>query len=439
MSNHGLKEIYNCIHCGMCLSECPTYRITGLETESPRGRIHLARAVEEDRIEPGEAFSEHMYLCLGCRACESACPSGVKFGAILERSRELVGPAGSGWKRFFLRLSLERLFPYPGRLRLAATLLRLYQRSPLKWVVRRLAPKGLRKLESMLPDVPSRFFSANARVLPAIGVKRARVGFLSGCVTSVLLPDMNDATVRVLRIAGAEVVIPGAQTCCGALNLHNGESRFAREMARRNIGAFARLDVDAVVVNSAGCGSTLKEYVELLGNDPDYAAAAREFSSRVKDISEFLFEIEAEAGGANGGKGANEGGGGSLGRALGRLDLKVTYQDPCHLVHGQKISKQPRALLRSIPGVELVEMAHPTRCCGSAGVYNVLEPEMSEQVLDEKVRDIAGTGSDVVVAPNPGCMLQLGYGLREHGVNAKVLHIVELLDMACRKKEASGD
>jgi glycolate oxidase iron-sulfur subunit len=411
MANAGLDEIYKCIHCGICLSECPTYRVTKLETESPRGRIHLSRAVAEGRIEPNEKFEEHIYLCLGCRACESVCPSGVKFGKILESAREIIGPTGSPLRRFFTNIVLKRLLSSPVKLRMLARIIRLYQKSPLKGLLHKLLPNSIVQAESLLPDIPEGFFSPEEETLSAIGEKRFRVGFISGCVMSILFSDVNEATIRVLRRNGGEVVTPKNQTCCGALNVHNGETKVAKEMARQNIDAFLERDIDAVIINSAGCGAMLKEYGELLRGDPKYSDKAEIFSSKVKDVSEFLMQIPLDPN-------------------LRKLKLRVTYQDPCHLAHGQGIRNQPRDLIRLIPGIQLVEMESPDRCCGSAGIYNLTHPEMSQIILDEKMENIRKTGADAIIAPNPGCMLQIKSGIRKHNLDMEVLHIAELIDRA---------
>ncbi|MGE5443314.1 MAG: (Fe-S)-binding protein [Ignavibacteriales bacterium] len=415
MANAGLDEIYKCIHCGICLPECPTYRVTKLETESPRGRIHLSRAVAEGRIEPNERFEEHIYLCLGCRACESVCPSGVKFGKILESAREIIGPTGSPLSRFFTNIALKRLLPFPARLSIFARILRLYQKSLLKNLLHKLLPDSFIQAESLLPDIPEKFFSPMEETLLPVSEKRFRVGFISGCVMSILFGDVNEATVRVLRRNGCEVVVPKNQSCCGALNVHNGETRVAKEMAKRNIDAFLDKNLNAIIVNSAGCGAMLKEYGEFLRDDPRYSEKAEIFSRKVKDISEFLSEIP-------------------LDQNSRRLNLRVTYQDPCHLAHGQKIINQPRDLIRSIPGVELVEMESPNRCCGSAGIYNITHPEMSQRILDEKIENIKKAGADAIIAPNPGCMIQIKSGIKKHNLEMEVLHIVELIDRAYNTK-----
>ena len=406
-----IPELDACVHCGLCLNHCPTYRVTSLEPESPRGRIHLVRAASEGRIEPNERFGEHIYLCLMCRACETACPSGVQYGRIAEAAREVLGPPGSPLARAAARLAFTQLLPSMRRLRWLAAGLRFYQRSGAASLLRRILPARLRELEAMLPAVPDRFFSPEAEVLPPIGRRRARVGLLSGCVMSVLFAEVNDATVRVLRRNGCEVVIPKAQGCCGALNVHNGETVAAKAMARANIDVFLKTGVDAVIVNAAGCGATMKEYGHLLRDDPAYAARATQFGRLTRDAGEFLADLGPVP-------------------PEDPIPLTVTYQDPCHLAHGQRVRAQPRALLKSIPGLRLVEMDGSDRCCGSAGIYNITHPEMSQQLLAEKMRAVASTGAQAVVAPNPGCILQLRFGARKFGPDVPVYHLMDLLDQA---------
>jgi Fe-S oxidoreductase len=406
-----LPELYQCVHCGLCLNQCPTYRALRLEPESPRGRIHLVRAAAEGRIELNQRFQDHLYLCLLCRACETACPSGVQYGRIAETAREIIGPPGSKTARTVLNFGFTRLLPYPRRLRLVAALLRLYQRSGLQRAMRPLLPERLRKMESMLPPISQRFFAPGANILPAVGARRAKVAMLNGCVMPLMFSDVNEATVRVLRRNGCDVIFPAKQICCGALNVHNGESAAAKMMARRNIDAFLDADVDAVVVNAAGCGAAMKEYDYLLRDDPIYAEKAKRFSSMVKDAAEFLGDL-------------------GLAGKLAPLKMTVTYQDPCHLAHGQRVRSQPRQLLKAIPGLKLKEMDGSDRCCGSAGIYNITHPGMSQHLLKEKMQSVTSTEADSVVAPNPGCMLQLRYGARQYGPAVKVYHLMELLDRA---------
>ena len=406
-----LPELHQCVHCGLCLNQCPTYRATGLEPESPRGRIHLVKAAADGRIELNDRFKEHIYLCLLCRACESACPSGVQYGRIAESAREHIGPPGSPIARAILQFVFTQLLPYPNRLKLAFALLRLYQRSGLQRLIRPLLPQKLRDMDAMLPAIPKYFFRPEANLLPALGPRRARIAMLNGCVMPLMFGDVNAATVRVLRLNGCEVIFPKRQICCGALNTHNGESVAAKQMARRNIDAFLDTEIDAVVVNAAGCGAAMKEYGYLLREDSEYADKAKRFSTLVKDAGEFLAGL-------------------GLVGAMAPVNLTVTYQDPCHLAHGQKIRSQPRQLLKSIPGLKLIEMEGSDRCCGSAGIYNITHAAMSQHLLKEKMQSVGATKTDAVVAPNPGCMLQLRYGAQNYGPNVPVYHLMDLLDRA---------
>ena len=412
-----LPELYQCVHCGLCLNQCPTYRALRLEPESPRGRIHLVRAAAEGRIDLNERFKDHLYLCLLCRACETACPSGVQYGRIAETAREQLGPPGTPFARSVLNFAFTQLLPYPNRLRLAASFLRLYQRSGLQLLMRSLLPMKLREMDSMLPSIPRNFFEPKAHTLSAIGERRARVAVLNGCVMPLLFGDVNEATVRVLRRNGCDVIFPTNQICCGALNTHNGESVAAKAMARQNIDAFLAADIDAIIVNAAGCGAAMKEYGYLLRDDATYAERAKRFGSLVKDASEFLADL------------------GLVGK-LAPLEMSVTYQDPCHLAHGQRVRSQPRMLLQSIPRIKFTEADGSDRCCGSAGIYNITHPGMSQHLLKEKMQAIAGTGAEAVVAPNPGCMLQLRYGAQQYGPSVKVYHLMDLLDRAYAEADA---
>jgi Fe-S oxidoreductase len=411
-----LPELYQCVHCGLCLNQCPTYRVLHLEPESPRGRIHLVKAAAEGRVELTERFKDHIYLCLLCRACETACPSGVQYGHIAEKAREMLGLPGSKFARSVQNFVFTRLLPYPGRLWVAARLLRFYQRRGLRRMIQPLLPGKLRQMESMLPPISQRFFVPDAHVLPAMGERRAKVAMLNGCVMPLLFSEVNEATVRVLRRNGCDVVFPKGQTCCGALNVHNGETVAAKKMARQNIDAFVDTGVDAVIVNAAGCGAAMKEYGHLLGDEPIYAEKSKQFASLVKDATEFL---------------------GNLGLAgkLAPLAMTITYQDPCHLAHGQRVRSQPRKLLQAIPGIKFVEMEGSDRCCGSAGIYNITHAGMSQHILKDKMQLVATTRAEAVVAPNPGCMLQLRYGAQQYGPNVKVYHLMDLLDRAYNEAE----
>ena len=413
-----------CVHCGFCLQQCPTYLQLGIETDSPRGRIHLIRALTEGRAEATPSLVSHLDMCLQCRACETACPSSVPFGRIMESGRAMLVQQGRVPLAWRLRVwVLRQLLPYPKRLSILFSLLRLYQRWGLQRLVRasrllRLLPGGLAEAELMLPNVPSQAFDL-ATNPGSNGDATRRVALLTGCVMPHLYPDTHESTVRVLARHDVQVVAPENQRCCGALNLHAGDRRTARELARDNIDAFLEADVEAVIVNSAGCGSTLKEYGELLEPDPEYAEKARRFSGMVQDVTEFLAALPLQPP-----------------RLRRALPQRVTYQDSCHLVHAQQVRSAPRELLRAIPGLGLVEMATPDQCCGSAGVYSFAQREMSMRLLDDKMRDIASTGVPVIATANPGCMMQLEAGLRREGIEGRVVHVIDLLDEAYRAEES---
>jgi len=371
----------------------------------------------EGRIEPTPNVVQHFDLCLQCRACETACPSGVPYGRIIEGARALVNSRPERPPSWKLRTWLLRLlFERPWRLRAAFRLLRLYQRSPLARLGG-VMPARLRRMQETLPHIPATFFRpAETAALPA-GETRVRVALLSGCVQPLIYPETHAATLRVLVRNGCSVTVPAAQGCCGALLLHSGDKQAARRLARRNIDAFLASGVDYVAVNAAGCGSTMKEYAELLAGDRRYASRAREFVAKVRDITELLVEI-------------------GFVPPRGNVDRSVTYQDSCHLVHAQRIKDAPRNLLRSIPGLRLVEMAAPDRCCGSAGIYNVTQPEMSRRLLDDKMQDVASTQAGLIVTANPGCQLQLELGVRLQAGSQEVAHVVELLDRAYEAERA---
>jgi glycolate oxidase iron-sulfur subunit len=415
-----------CVHCGFCLQQCPTYLQLGSEADSPRGRIHLIRALTDERVEATPALVHHLDLCLQCRACETACPSSVPFGRIMESGRAMLVQQGRLPFAWRLRVWLLRqLFPHPRRLSLLFSMLRLYQRSSLQRLVRatrvlRLLP-GLADAESMLPDVPPK---GAFETRPYVAGTR-RVALLTGCVMPILYARTHEATVRVIERNGCAAVDVPNQGCCGALNLHAGDRRTARELARRNIDAFLAAGVEAIVVNSAGCGSTMKEYAELLEPDPEYAEKARRFVALVRDVTEFLVELPFEP--------PKEP---DLSLSKGPLPCRVTYQDSCHLVHAQKVRSAPRELLGAISGLRLVELDAPDRCCGSAGIYSFAQREMSLRLLDDKMRDIASAGADVIATANPGCMMQLEAGLSRAKLSGRVVHVVELLDEAYRAEAA---
>ena len=419
-------DMYRCVHCGLCLSSCPTYTVTGLEMESPRGRIALMKAVNEGRVEISERIVSHWEACLNCRACEAVCPSGVPYGRMMERTRAQVrshqrqSPGMKRMTRWFLRAALPR----PGLMRMGARLLRICQQLGVQAVVHRtgrlrIMPGILRQLESQLPRMSTRFFGPSRQsYLPNDGEPTMKVALLSGCVMPLMQGPTMEATVRTLTRNGCEVAVPPGQGCCGALNLHAGDLETGRAMARRNIDSFLASGADRIVTCSAGCGSTMKEYEELLKDDAEYAAKARQASEMTQDITEFLAELSFRPPDAN-------------------LQRTVTYQDPCHLAHAQRISAAPRAILRGIPGVTLVEMENSAMCCGGAGVYAAVQPLLSQRILSRKLDAIAVTGADEVITANPGCMLQLEQGLRAAGQRKPVRHVVDILDEAYRL-EADG-
>lgn len=406
--------ISRCVHCGLCLPTCPTYALLGVEMDSPRGRIRLMKNVLDGRVEPDAAgYDEHISACLDCRACETACPSGVEFGKLVEGARaqiERTRPRGTA-ARLVRWLVFRQLLPHHRRLAVLARVGHLSKRLRLGTLLRPL-PLG-RRLASLLDLVPDRAPSA-ARLparISATGPIRGRVALFQGCVMRASFAGTNLATARVLARNGVEVVVPSDQGCCGALHVHAGEPADGRELARRNIASLETLEVDAVIVNAAGCGSNLKEYGWLLRDDPAWHERAERFSARVKDAIEYLAQLGLTA-------------------TPGPVDATVTYDDPCHLLHGQKIREQPRALLRAIPGLRLVELGEADWCCGSAGIYNVTQPELSRQLLHRKIEHIRRTGADLVVTANPGCEMQLASGLRSDGSPATVIHLMDLLERA---------
>lgn len=430
-------DLYRCVHCGLCLSSCPTYTTLKVETESPRGRIALMRAVHEGRVGISERIVSHWEMCLQCRACEAVCPSGVPYGRIMEYTRAQTlaqDKQGAGLKRvdrFFLRAAL----PHPKRLRLGFHFLKIYQRSGLRKLVRAsgllgLLPESLRQMEDQLPELKEPFFGPTNEVYTA-GPRQdggdtagaaATVALLSGCVMPLMQGNSMRAAVRVLTRNGCDVAVPTGQVCCGALNLHAGDLETARGLARKNIDVFLAAGADKpgyrIITASAGCGSNMKEYGELLKHDPQYAEPARRFAELTVDITEFLAGLPLDP-------------------PQGAVNRRVTYQDPCHLAHAQRITRQPREVLGAIPGLELVEMEASAMCCGGAGFYSMVQPEVSGRILDTKVGNVAATGAEQVVTANPGCMLQIEQGLAFSGCAAagqRVAHVVDLLDEAYRNE-----
>lgn len=410
-------DLDKCVHCGLCLNACPTYRELGLEMDSPRGRVY--QMVQVANGAPiTDSYREHIDLCLACRGCESACPSGVPYGRMVEAARaELELEAPRGWlERKLRRFVFQRLLVSRRTLAAAGTLLYLFEASGLKTVLRAMASfrllGGLGDLVQLAPSAePPFFFSQIGRTFQPEGPRFHRVALLAGCIANVSFARLNEATVRVLQKNGCEVVVPSRQGCCGALHLHSGLQDDARKLARANIDAVLDGGFDAVITNAAGCGSTLKEYGELLAGDPEYVAKAHQFSGLMKDVTEFLGSIE-------------------LNPKMGRVDATVTYQDSCHLAHGQRVRKPPRQLLAAVPGLTFREMPGADICCGSAGIYNVVQNEMSMQILATKMKSVNSTAANVIATANPGCLLQLQAGVRLHGSKQRVMHVVEILDLA---------
>jgi glycolate oxidase iron-sulfur subunit len=413
------EDLARCVHCGFCLQACPTYVVTGLETESPRGRIQLAKALAEDRIEVTPKVAAHFDLCLQCRACETACPSAVPYGRIIEGARAMVQESDarpSSW-RFRTRV-MRFMLAAPGRTRLAFGFLRLYQRSPVAPIARKLLPRRLRDMERMLPKLPNRRYNPPEVAAMPSGAARATVAMLNGCIMPLTHPQTHEASARVMARNGLKVLVPADQGCCGALHVHNGDPEAARKLARKNIDVFLRSGADYIAVDSAGCGSTMKEYPNLFRDEPAMLAKAQEFSARVRDVTELLVEAGFE-------------------QPTGTVDAVVTYQDSCHLAHAQQIKSPPRQVLQAIPGLTLHEMQTPDRCCGSAGVYNMTQPQMSQRLLQDKMDDVMQTGCGVIATANPGCMLQLDLGVRLRDGSQEVVHVVELLDRAYQNEPSA--
>lgn len=414
--------VQKCMHCGMCLPTCPTYEATLRERSSPRGRIAMMRAVADGRLEVTRTFAEEMYFCLGCLACQTACPAGVDYTTLFEHARaeiERVGILATPKRTRIRNWVVNGLFTSPKKLHLLGRLMRFYQATGLQTLVRksgllRLLPKSLRELEPLTPEIRPHF--TQALFDPAANPKlpRYRVGLLTGCVQDIAFSDVNADTLYVLQQNGCAVVLPENQVCCGSLHAHNGETESARDLARKNIEAFNAEGLDAVIVNAGGCGSHMKHIDHLLADDPAYAERARTWSQKVKDIHEFLVEIGFRAPTANGGL------------------HTVTYHASCHLAHGQKINAQPRAILNAIPGITVTELPEAEWCCGSAGIYNITQPEMSMKLLDRKMAHVRSTGAAVVATANPGCMVQLQHGTKRCDVSVAVKHPITLLANAYR-------
>jgi len=412
-----------CVHCGFCLTTCPSYRVIGKEMDSPRGRIYLMDAINKGEVPFSETAVEHFDSCLGCLACTTACPSGVQYDQLIAAVRPQITrnhPRSLPGK--LLRTLIFQLFPYPDRIRLLLTPLGLYQKLGVSKLVQgsgllqRFSP-NLAAMESLLPKVTAKSFQDNLpEVIPAQGEKRYRVGMILGCVQRVFFSDVNEATARVLSANGCELVIPRSQGCCSALPAHQGEEEQAQALARQMIDAFEGTDVDYVIINAAGCGHTLKEYGHILQDDEDYRDRAQAFAASVRDVQEFLAEVGLTA---------------EL-HPLTDGPLPLVYQDACHLLHGQKISVQPRQILKQIPGVQLREPIDAALCCGSAGVYNMLQPAVAEELGQMKAQNLVNTGAQLIASSNPGCSLQILKHLEKRGEGIPLRHPMELLDMSIR-------
>ena len=431
-------ELGLCVHCGFCLNVCPTYLALGVEMDSPRGRIAFMRALQDERVDLTPRIERHFAECLQWRACETACPSGVPYGRLIAATRAGLFAAHARrpdlrarLRRAAWRVAMRGVFSHPARLRRAFAVLRLYQRTGLQGLVRRsgllrLLPSRLADADALTPDLSRPFFSATeiARIAPR-GDPRAHVAFLTGCIMPLAFPETHRASVRVLARNGVAVDAPAAQRCCGALHAHGGDAQEARRLARASIDAFLPVgqpEPDAIVVNAAGCGAQMKEYGHLLRDDPAYAGRAAHFGALVRDVLEYLHDLGIDA-------------------PTGRIERTVTYQDSCRLLHAQKVGAAPRALLRLIPGLDLREMDHPERCCGSAGLYSLVQPRLSRAVLADKMAEIHATGVEQVCTANPGCMLQLDAGLRRFPgtvpADRRTAHVVDLLDESYRAGDSS--
>jgi glycolate oxidase iron-sulfur subunit len=432
LRNLDYSVLQQCMHCGMCLPTCPTYDATKVERNSPRGRISLMRAVADGRIETTKAFAEEMYFCLGCLACETACPAGVNYTELFETARAEAERAGvlKNPRRNVIRgLLLKGLFTRPRLLRFVGRLLWLYRASGAQAVFRglhlhRLLPYRLRELERMTPRAEAKFSHQLIREVerPA-GEVKYRVGMLTGCVQDIVLACVNRDTADVLVANGCEVTTPPVQFCCGSLHAHNGDVETARLLARRQLDAFNLDSLDAIITNAAGCGSHLKHYDHLLADDPLYAGKARLWVRKLRDIHEWLAEIGIRPPAIDNQKSQIE-------------NFQVTYHEACHLCHGQKITRQPRQVLQAIPGLQLSELPESTWCCGSAGIYNITQPEMAAKLQERKLGHVAQTGASVVATGNPGCHLQLESGARKFGVQVEVRHPVSLLAEAYRREKS---
>lgn len=421
--------VQQCMHCGLCLPTCPTYDATKLERNSPRGRISLMRAIADGRLEASETFADEMYFCLGCLACMTACPAGVNYAELFEHARAEAEQSGvldkqSAQRSLIRGFTLRWLFTDHARLQFVGSALRLYQKLGLQSLVRgsgvlKLLPQRLRELEAMTPTIQPAFSDDLLDpITPARGEQKYRVAMLTGCAQDLIFSDVNLDTVEVLTRNGCEVVTPASQGCCGSLHAHNGEWELAQQLARKQIDLIPPEQFDAIITNAAGCGSHLKHYTKLLEHDPAYAQRAVLWDNKVKDIHEWLAQIGIKSP-----------------APAGVPAQTVTYHEACHLCHGQKITAQPRQVLRAIPNLKLVELPESTWCCGSAGIYNITQPEMANQLLDRKINHIQSTGATVVATGNPGCLLHIINGMKSRGLPIRLAHPITLLAESYRRAE----
>ncbi|HIL68464.1 MAG TPA: (Fe-S)-binding protein [Verrucomicrobia bacterium] len=421
--------VQQCMHCGLCLPTCPTYDDTKLERNSPRGRISLMRAIADGKLDPGKVFAEEMSFCLGCLACMTSCPAGVNYAELFEHARAEVEESGvmkSPFRKLIRFVTMGWLFQDLRRMQWLGRLIRFYRNSGLLSLVQqsgilKMLPQRLQYLEKLTPVIQPAFSNELIEpVSPAVGEKRYRVAMLTGCAQDIIFSDVNRDTVEVLQEYGCEVITPASQFCCGSLHGHNGEWEQAKDLARKQIDLFPPAAFDAIISNAAGCGSHLKHYSSLLSDDPEYLERAREWDRKLKDIHEWLveigpLEIDGEA----------------------AAEMTVGYHEACHLCHGQKITSQPRTLLKSVPNLKLVEIPESNWCCGSAGVYNVTQPEMATKLLKRKIGHIRETGADILATGNPGCMLHIQNGLNQAEMPIKVVHPISLLAQAFRERNSS--
>ncbi|MEH7124942.1 (Fe-S)-binding protein [Bacillus sp. JJ1773] len=417
----------DCVHCGMCLESCPTYEHTGQEQHSPRGRVYLIKAVAEGKLEVNEQFMDPVFACLDCRACTTACPADVDVGGLIEEARGQIRQAIplKGWKGTVSKFFLHGLFPHHSRLNTLGGMLKFYQKSGIQKVVRKtklinIMPEHLVQMEAIMPEVNKsvRKKYKNQTVIKAKGETKREVAMLTGCIMDVMFSDINESTINVLTRNGNDVRIPANQTCCGALHVHAGDRDMGRQLAKQNIEAFK--DAEKVIVNAAGCGCMMQEYSELFREEPEWHKKAEEFSKKVVDISKHLHDTGYE-------------------KPKAEVRKRITYHDACHLAHGQGVRKEPREILLDIPGVEMVHMPNADRCCGSAGIYNITNPEMADSVLESKMENVPDD-VEMISMGNPGCMLQMAVGVQKYGRNQKIVHTVQLLDWAYQnEKEVVND